>query len=99
MDELPEVVNIIDKLNEECKREVERHDKFLKVYFQKTVMTELIYKSYKRKRKKHYEHLKSLIYTDGALEKYEEKYPNGSLDVKLKDYKFLDRRLDKLFGY
>ncbi len=53
MDELPEVVDIIEKLNQECQREVERHDKFLKVYFQKTVMTELIYKSYKRKRKKH----------------------------------------------
>jgi len=99
MDELPEVVDIIEKLNQECQREVERHDKFLKIYFKKAVMTELIHTSFKRKRRKHYEYVKELPYVEGGLEEYERKYPNGFLDIKIKDYKFLDRRLDKLFRY
>jgi len=95
MEELPEIVNIIDKLNEECQREVDRHDKMIRSYW-KVVMTELIWVSYKRKESEKYQYLKTLLHTDEGMWEYRSKYPNGSLDIKLENYKYLSKSLKKL---
>ena len=93
----PEFVNIIDKLNEECQREVERNNKLLKSQW-KMVMVELFVMINKVNHKKHIKYLKNQLYTEEGRKKYERRYPNGSNDVKLESYELLNDQLMKMFS-